>query len=132
MKIRKLDLSLARHDCGKMVLKPGFLEKLLMILKSHKFLVNVQRGYPTCEICGYSIASEILERGLFDESVVLADVAVPSGEDLFVFPTLLHHYIKVHCFDVPEDFVKVVMMLDIEKISDGEIKSKFNAMSEME
>ena len=130
MKIKELDLSSVWPVCESTVLIPGFLEKLLMIVKSPKFLVNVRRGYPTCEICGYSIASKLLDDGPFNESVVLADVVVPSGENLLLFPTLLHHYINAHRFKLPSEFVDAIIKLDVEKINGEEIKCKFNTFSE--
>ena len=107
-----------------------FLEKLLLLVRLPKFHVNIRRGYPTCEVCGYSVASEILKRGLYEESVVLADVIVPWGKGFFVFPTLLHHYCKAHQFRVPMALSAAVGVLNPNNIDGQEMKGMFVKLKE--
>lgn len=41
-----------------------FLQKLLLIVRWPKLHVDIRRGYPTCDLCGYSVAGQILKGGL--------------------------------------------------------------------
>lgn len=52
-------------------------------------------GVHQCEFC-----RDCLDNG---------DIVVPSGELLFVSPTMLVHYVEVHTYLPPADFINAVL-----------------------
>ena len=52
-------------------------------------------GMHQCEIC--------------DDEGDSGDIAIPSGDVLFVAPTMIVHYVRVHGYLPPVDFVRAVL-----------------------
>ena len=101
------------------------LTKLLALAKSPLYHVNIRRGYPTCPICGYSIAGELLEHGPFPEAVVLADVLLPWMDGFFVFPTILYHLCAIHDYRVSTGFLEGIRVASVDQIDDRAMKERF-------
>lgn len=121
MNITNVKLCFPKNDGNPSEVFDCLLEKILVLVHTKKLLVNVRRGYPTCDICGYSFAKDVLEGSVSRSTVVLADVVVPDGDTMYVFPTLLYHYIKDHGCRISKEAENAILRIDVADLPNDDI-----------
>ncbi|MHA6829971.1 DUF7919 family protein [Ralstonia pseudosolanacearum] len=95
----------------------AFVERLNLIaggVEDFKALVEPIRELPVCEICG-----EVELRDAKGMLIQNAEIWVPSGSKIYTSPITILHFIEIHGYRPPAEYINAVLCADIE--------SKFNA-----
>lgn len=88
----------------------SLLEKLKSIthrVGEFRPLVETIRKFPTCEKCG-----ELRMRDPLGNFLPEAELWVPCGNTIYASPITIIHYIEVHDYRPPDEYIKAVEMLD--------------------
>ncbi|MBW4681284.1 MAG: hypothetical protein KME19_14375 [Microcoleus vaginatus WJT46-NPBG5] len=75
-----------------------------------EYVVQITRGFHTCEFCGgshqgnpqYGEAHDLARLGN-------GEIRVIGQSALYAAPTLIHHYVVDHRYNPPEEFIKAVL-----------------------
>lgn len=95
----------------------AFVERLNLIaggVGDFKALVEPIRELPVCDICG-----EVELRDAKGMLIPNAEIWVPSGSRIYASPITILHFIEIHGYRPPAEYINAVLCADIE--------SKFNA-----
>jgi hypothetical protein len=112
------------------IVPKSFVDKLEKILASNsstksQVIVNRMRGFFDCEIC--NARSDELKTQDAKHKIVLgnAELLIPhylKNGYYFSAPTLIHHYIIVHSYLPPKEFIDSILALDLgTEFNGGEI-----------
>ena len=90
-----------------------FKEKLLRF-SSDEFIVNLYRGYHTCEFCNLTDSQWYNEqngkyKGAHWASIGNGEIRVWSKSTVFAAPTLIYHYVVEHQYKPPNEFVEAIL-----------------------
>ncbi|MDQ6788072.1 MAG: hypothetical protein M3033_14805 [Acidobacteriota bacterium] len=93
-------------DTGETSLK--FAEKILQIIGREE--VNIMRGAHYCDLCNGDEKEQRLKFNNKNIFLGMAEIWIPSGDGSIIFaaPTLIYHYITVHKYKPPEEFINSV------------------------
>ena len=89
------------HEYPRGPTPAGFVSALTIFRNSWGTIFQVLPGWPACmgmhrcEIC--------------DDEVDSGDIAIPAAEVLYVAPTMIVHYVGIHGYLPPTDFVRAVI-----------------------
>ncbi|MDO3529685.1 hypothetical protein ACNRBH_02400 [Ralstonia pseudosolanacearum] len=95
----------------------AFVERLKLIaggVGDFKALVEPIRELPVCEICG-----EVDLRDAKGMLIPNAEIWVPAGSKIYASPITILHFIEVHGYRPPVEYINAVIGADLE--------AKFNA-----
>lgn len=95
----------------------AFVERLKLIAGGvgvFKAMVEPIRELPVCEICG-----EVELRDAKGMLIPNAEIWVPYGSKIYASPVTILHFIEIHGYRPPVEYINAVLGVDIE--------SKFNA-----
>lgn len=94
----------------------ALLEKLLLLITTP---VNRTRGFQSCTFCPYVPmlrCMSVIVRGR-EYPLGTAEIRVPSlGGIRYAAPTLIYHYIKVHQYLPPQEFIDALNTLDLGRL----------------
>lgn len=103
----------SKYKRGKV--PPNFTARLKTLLEEAKFRVNPIRGTHPCNICG---------EHSFDSALIgSCELWVPSTRDvIYAAPSMIVHYIEIHGYKPPEQFISAVLQIDIHREYDGQLE----------
>jgi hypothetical protein len=93
----------------------GFLKKLRTVVDSQKFRVNQIRGVHACNLCG--------ERTFDSPFIGSCELWVPDGAQglIYAAPSMIVHYVEVHGYKPPDEFIEAVMQTDSVREYEGQL-----------
>lgn len=75
--------------------------------------INFMRGHHRCEFCSANeVVAEV--KGVA-RLLGSAEIWVPGERTLFAAPNLIVHYVKVHGYHPPAEFLRAVEVLDVDE-----------------
>ena len=104
-----------------------FKEKLLRFC-SDEFIVNLYRGYHTCEFCNLSDFQWYNEqngkyRGAHWASIGNGEIRVLGPSVVYVAPALVYHYVSEHQYRPPDEFIEAVLSGEADSKEQKELLS---------
>jgi hypothetical protein len=88
-----------------------------------RFATNVTKGVHRCDLCsGPQQFATLLHVERFGRSIYLgsAEIHIQAGKTVFAAPNLIYHYVAIHHYLPPKDFVLALRNIDskMEKVMD--------------
>ena len=97
-----LDITEPQYEVGEV--PGGFLEKLRQVYHSGSILASM--GYHECEFCINQGVKKLPRDALSSCEKSIRD---EKNKIDYMFPEMIFHYIKVHLFKPPEEFINFIM-----------------------